>query len=173
MVRITGSVRDEKPLTSPTGDFLSSVVRRINGKSAKRTSGTASNAPTKTEPSPSSTPRNERLAARSDPDDENLDAVFSESPARSCMHSLNRLNFRTVARHRALFLRRQASDVSDHLRYVLWLDLCTERRHFPSALGDHITKRCFALLLDFVGSQILGVHCLPGRAASTAIGGVA
>src|ERR1035437_514850 len=70
MVRITGSVRSVNSLSSPTGELLSSVVRRINGNSAKRMSGTESNAPTKNEPSPSNTPRNERLPSRDDLDGE-------------------------------------------------------------------------------------------------------
>src|ERR1700676_968866 len=61
MVRMAGSVREENSLATPTGELLRSVVRRIKGKSAKRTSGMDSRAPTKTEPRASSAPRKERL----------------------------------------------------------------------------------------------------------------
>src|SRR6202158_3657364 len=83
MVRITGSVRDENSWSSPTDELLSSVVRRNNGKSAKRTSGTESRAPTKTEPTPSNAPRKERLFSRDSPDAEGFAAVVSESRARA------------------------------------------------------------------------------------------
>src|SRR5579863_1251748 len=88
MVRITGSVRDEKSVNAPTGDSFSSVVRRRMGNRAKRMSGTESSPPTKTEPSPNNTPRNERLLSRGNPGDDVFGLVSSEGPARSNMQSL-------------------------------------------------------------------------------------
>jgi len=85
MVRITGSVKDENALRSPSGELLSSVVLRSNGKSAKRMSGTESNAPTRNEPSASSTPRKDRLLSRDDPDGEGLSVVGFESLSLSNM----------------------------------------------------------------------------------------
>src|ERR1700693_2615161 len=64
MVRIAGSVSDENSLTDPIGELLRSVVRRMSGKSANRISGTESNAPTNTEPTPNNAPRNERRFCR-------------------------------------------------------------------------------------------------------------
>src|SRR5712664_155795 len=83
MVRITGSVRDENSRSSPADEFLSSVVWRSKGKSAKRMSGTESRAPTKTEPTPSNAPRKERLFSRDNPGGEGFAAVVSESPAHA------------------------------------------------------------------------------------------
>src|ERR1700731_1572458 len=83
MVRITGSVKGENSLSAPTGERLSSVVRRSRGKSAKRMSGTESRAPTKTEPTPSNAPRKERLFSRDNPDAEGFAAVVSESPGEA------------------------------------------------------------------------------------------
>src|ERR1700721_4877584 len=81
MVRITGSVKEENSLGSPPGGLLSWVVRRSNGKSAKRMRGTESRAPTKTEPSPSDIPRNERLLSRDTPSGLDSGSVaFLESP---------------------------------------------------------------------------------------------
>src|SRR5713226_327870 len=83
MVRITGSVKAENSLSAPSGELLSSVVRRSSGNSAKRMSGTESRAPTQTEPTPSKAPRKERLVSRGDPDAERFRIVFSESPAQA------------------------------------------------------------------------------------------
>src|SRR5260370_3148497 len=89
MVRITGSLRDEKLVNPPTGDALSSVVRRSRGNKAKRMSGTDSSAPTKIEPSPSNPPRKERLLSRDNPDGEELPVVVSECSASSNMQPLS------------------------------------------------------------------------------------
>src|ERR1700676_542128 len=87
---MAGSVKDENSLTSPTGEVLTSVVRRSSGKSAKRMSGTESNAPTKNDPRASNTPRNERLLSSGNPDSEDLDIIFSGCPAPSSMRILDR-----------------------------------------------------------------------------------
>src|ERR1700682_3418033 len=89
MVRITGSVNAEKSVNAPTGDCLSSVVRRKIGNRAKRMRGTASNVPTNNEPSPSNTPRKDRLVSRDNRDGEGLRVVFSEFSTPSSMHSLS------------------------------------------------------------------------------------
>src|SRR5579863_3108170 len=81
MVRSTGSVMEENSLTSPTGELLSAVVRRSNGNSAKRSSGTASSAPTSTEPIPSSTARNDRRSSSEVPSAPGLHGVVSDSAA--------------------------------------------------------------------------------------------
>jgi hypothetical protein len=60
MVFWTGSDKDENSLKSPTGDALSSVVRRKRGKRVKRINGTESSAPTQTVPVASRAPRKER-----------------------------------------------------------------------------------------------------------------
>src|SRR4029077_6555045 len=85
MVRITGSVRDENSVNAPTGDSLSSVVRRRRGNSAKRMSGTESRAPTKSAPTESNGPRKERLPAGDDP--EPKEDPLSKCPASSTMLS--------------------------------------------------------------------------------------
>src|SRR5579863_4970650 len=109
MVRMTGSARDENSLSSPTGELLSSVVRRINGNRAKRTSGTESSPVTKSEPRPSNTPRNDRLLSTGDPEDEGLNVVGSEPAAPSNMGCLryfelgHRPCFKTVSLARYLF----------------------------------------------------------------------
>src|ERR1700728_4457985 len=90
MVRMTGSARDENSLSSPTGELLSSVVRRIKGNRAKRMSGAESSTVTHTEPSPSNTPRNERLPSKGDPEEEGLSVVGCESAAPSDMRCLSR-----------------------------------------------------------------------------------
>src|ERR1700693_4964632 len=59
MVRATGSESDEKSVTGPTSERLSSVVRRKSGKSAKRISGTESRAPMQNEPKASRVPKND------------------------------------------------------------------------------------------------------------------
>src|SRR6266852_1641776 len=82
MVRITGSVKSENSLSAPSGELLSSVVRRSKGKNTKRMSGTESRVPTKTEPTPSKVPRKERLVSRDDPGAVRFRIVFSESPAQ-------------------------------------------------------------------------------------------
>src|SRR5579859_7363676 len=89
MVRITGSVKDENSLSSPTDEVFTSVVRRSNGKSAKRISGTESSVPTKNEPRASNTPRKDRLLSTCNPDGEGLGIVFSECPAGSNMRFLD------------------------------------------------------------------------------------
>src|SRR5258708_25238395 len=89
MVRITGPRREEKLANRPTGDALSSVVRRSRGNKAKRMSGTDSSAPTKIEPSPSNPPRKERLLSRDNPDGEELPVVVSECSASSNMQPLS------------------------------------------------------------------------------------
>src|ERR1700719_5254112 len=81
MVRKTGSVKEANSLTSPTGELLSSVVRRNSGKSAKRSRGMERSEPTKTEPIPSSAPRKDRLLSTVDPCVSDLSGVVSESPA--------------------------------------------------------------------------------------------
>jgi hypothetical protein len=60
MVRLAGSGNDVNSLSDPTGDLLRSVVRRMSGKSPKRTKGTESSAPTNTAPTASSAPRKDR-----------------------------------------------------------------------------------------------------------------
>src|ERR1700674_620528 len=85
MVRITGSVKDENSVNALTGDFLSSVVRRRRGNSAKRMSGTESRAPTNSPPTESNAPRKERLLSGDDP--ELKEVSFSECPAPSTMPS--------------------------------------------------------------------------------------
>jgi hypothetical protein len=72
-----------------------------------------------------------------------------------------------------LFLVSHASDVSYEFGYIVWLKLRTESRHLPSTLGDHFCQFRIALLLNFLGAQVLGVHCLAGCAVSTTIGRVA
>src|SRR5258708_20037116 len=161
MVRITGSVEEANSLSSPTGEPFSSVVRRIRGKRAKRISGNESSAATNTEPTPSRAARNERRLSRFDAD--GLRVEDSESAAPSNMLCLG---------CRESLLGWQASDVRYQFGYIVRLDLCAKRRHFPSALRDDFTERGLALLLNFVGAEILGVHCLAGWAVSTAIGRV-
>src|SRR5258708_28990046 len=93
MVRKTGSVREENSLMSPTGESFNSVVRRSNGKRAKRMSGTASRAPTKTEPTPNRTARNERRSARGDaPAATVLDGV-ADSPSHANIEGSHDKNF--------------------------------------------------------------------------------
>src|ERR1700686_916348 len=84
MVRITGPVKDENSVNAPTGDSLTSVVRRRRGNSAKRINGTESRAPTKNPPTESNAPRKERLLAGDDPEPKE---VFSECPAPSAIPS--------------------------------------------------------------------------------------
>src|ERR1700737_382118 len=81
MMRITGSVRDENSLSSPTDELLSSVVRRSKGNNAKRMRGAESSAPTRTEPTPSNAPRKERRFSEDNPDTEAVAALIFESPA--------------------------------------------------------------------------------------------
>src|SRR6202171_3755442 len=85
MVRITGSVKDENSVNAPTGDSLTSVVRRRRGNSAKRINGTESRAPTKNPPTESNAPRKERLLSRDDP--EPKEVPLSKCPASSTMPS--------------------------------------------------------------------------------------
>src|SRR6266478_9434219 len=93
MVRITGSVKDENSLSSPTGELLSSVVWRSNGKREKRINGTESRALTSTEPSPSNTPRKERLLSGDNSDGLVLGSVvFSKSGS-----NMQLLNYRDQA----------------------------------------------------------------------------
>src|ERR1700686_4895199 len=132
MVRITGSVKDENSPSSPTGEFLTSVVRRSSGKSAKRMSGTESNAPTKNDPRASNTPRNERLLSSGNPESEGLDIVFSGCPARPSMQILdcphwvcNRALLPSRTLQDPLFLVGQASNVSHEFGYIVWLVLRT------------------------------------------------
>src|SRR5579862_755345 len=66
MVRSTGALSAEKSLTGPTGDSLSSVVRRNSGNNAKRISGAESRAATKAVPSASRAPRNERRVSEAE-----------------------------------------------------------------------------------------------------------
>src|ERR1700736_6518879 len=88
MVRITGSVKDENSVDAPTGDSLSSVVRRRRGNKAKRMSGTDKRVPTQNEPSPSKTPRKERRLSRDNSSGEELRVVFPECSAPSNMRPL-------------------------------------------------------------------------------------
>src|ERR1700732_2401300 len=85
MVRISGWVKEENSLSAPTGELLSSVVRRSSGKRAKRMSGTESSAATKVEPTPSNAPRKERLFSRDNGVAEGFSVVASESPAHAHM----------------------------------------------------------------------------------------
>src|ERR1700732_766399 len=87
MVRITGSVKDEKSVNAPTDDSLSSVVRRRRGNKAKRMSGTDSRAPTKNPPTASKAPRKERLLATNNSEAEDFEVPSSEGPAPSTMPS--------------------------------------------------------------------------------------
>jgi hypothetical protein len=68
------------------------------------------------------------------------------------------------------FLFWQRSEVRHQVHYIVWLDLGTESRHLPFALGDYFAQRLIALLLNLLGAQILGVERLAGRTVSTAIG---
>src|ERR1700731_2851152 len=81
MMRITGSAKGENSLSVPTGELFSSVVRRSSGKRAKRMSGTESRPPTRTDPTPSIAPRNDRLFSRDSPDATGFSVVASESLA--------------------------------------------------------------------------------------------
>src|SRR5580700_11631309 len=85
MVFNAGSVKDENSLSSPIVELLSSVVRRIKGKSANRKSGTDSKAPTKREPRPSNTPRKDRLLSRGNSDEEVSEPTPSLPPANSAI----------------------------------------------------------------------------------------
>ena len=67
------------------------------------------------------------------------------------------------------FLFWQCSEVRHQVRYIAWLDLGTEGRHLPFALGDYFAKRLIALLLNLLGAQILGVERLAGRTVSTTV----
>src|SRR6266566_5376848 len=99
MVRKTGSVREENSLMSPTGESFNSVVRRINGKRAKRMSGTASRAPTKTEPTPNRTARNERRSARGDAPGATVPDGVADSPSHAHIEVSHDEN---LERHRVL-----------------------------------------------------------------------
>jgi hypothetical protein len=57
---MAGSLSPVKLLLGPNEELLSSVVRRISGKTANRTNGTDTNAPTSAEPTPMSAAKNER-----------------------------------------------------------------------------------------------------------------
>src|ERR1700687_2000075 len=81
MVRSTGAASDENSLSSPTGALLSPVVRRNKRKSAKRMSDTESRTPTRTEPTPNKTPRNERLLLAGSPADGSFAVANSGSLA--------------------------------------------------------------------------------------------
>jgi hypothetical protein len=61
---MAGSVTDVNSLSDPTGDLFVSVVCRIRGKSANRTKGTESSAPTNAEPTASNAPRKDRRFCR-------------------------------------------------------------------------------------------------------------
>src|SRR5260370_988047 len=87
MVRITGSVEDEKSVNAPTGESLRSVVRRKIGNSANRISGTDSKALTKTPPTATNAPRNERLLSRDNREPEGIGVPLSKCPASSTMPS--------------------------------------------------------------------------------------
>src|ERR1700676_4217206 len=87
MVRITGSVKDEKSVNAPTADSLSSVVRRRRGNKARRVSGTGSRAPPKNPPTASQAPRKERLLSTNNSEGEDFQVPFSECPAPSAMPS--------------------------------------------------------------------------------------
>src|SRR6202158_340448 len=86
MVRITGSVKDEKSVNAPTDDPLSSVVRRRRGNRAKRISGTESRAPTKNPPTESNAPRKERLLSGDDPEPK-VEVPLAGCPVPSTMRS--------------------------------------------------------------------------------------
>src|SRR6202171_3739265 len=86
MVRITGSVQDEKSVNAPTDDSLSSVGRRRRGNRAKRMSGTDSRAPTQNPPTASNAPRKERLLGDNS-ESESFAVRFPEHSASSTMPS--------------------------------------------------------------------------------------
>src|SRR5216683_943146 len=83
MVRRIGSVKEENSLTSPTGELLSSVVRRSNGNNAKRRRGTARSEPTNADPTPSSTARNDRRSSKDGFSKADLPSVVPDSPAHT------------------------------------------------------------------------------------------
>src|ERR1700676_405987 len=97
MVRITGSLKDENSVNAPTGDSLTSVVRRRRGNSAKRINGTESRAPTKNPPTESNAPRKERLLSGDNPEPKECPASSDmQSPsASSTMEELASCNHRT------------------------------------------------------------------------------
>ena len=66
-------------------------------------------------------------------------------------------------------LERYASDVSYQIRHTIGLDLGAERRHLSSAFGDHFSEHRVGLLLNLVGSQILGLHGLAGWRSTAAV----
>src|SRR6202521_6078268 len=121
MVRITGSVKDESSVNALTGDFLSSVVRRRRGNSAKRMSGTESRAPTRTPPTESNAPRKERLLCGGNP--EPKEVPFAGCPAPSTMPSPSAssdhgtLRLAIVELPGCLLLFGQRPEVSHQFRY--------------------------------------------------------
>src|ERR1700693_319958 len=176
MVRITGSVKDENSVNAPTGDSLSSVVRRRRGNSAKRISGTDSRAPTSRPPTESNAPRKERLLSGDNPESE-VDLLLAECPAPSTMPSPSaaapwHLASATVELPGCLFLFGQCPEVSHQFRYIVGLYLRTEGRHLSSALGDHFSQLRVGLLLNFCRSQIFRVERLAGWVVAAAIGAV-
>src|ERR1700723_2272233 len=156
MVRITGSVKDENSLSSPTGDLLSSVVRCSNGKREKRINGTESRALTSTEPSPSSSPRKERLLSGGNSDGLVLGSVvFSKSRSNMKLLNYRRRKIWNLRRKAAisqdlLLLLRQISDVGHHFLYVLWGELGAKSWHSPVALVNNISKLSITLRLNLL-----------------------
>src|ERR1700687_4572405 len=175
MVRITGSVKDENSVSAPTGDSLSSVVRRRRGNSAKRMSGTESRAPTKSPPTESNAPRKERLLSGDSAESE-VEMPLAECPACSTMPSPSAssdhgtLPLATVELPGYLFLFGECPEVSHQFRYIVGLDLRTEGRHLSSALGDHFSQLRIGLLLNFGRAQIFRMECLAGGVVAAAIG---
>jgi hypothetical protein len=183
MVRITGSVKVENILTSPKGDLLVSVVRRNNGKSAKRTSGTESKPPTRNTPSARSAPRNERRPATDDAEDGEpedgepedgepwgLDgsAAVVSSDMRSPLPRVFAGRNSKIARVRWVLCLWEASDVSHQFLYIGRPDFAAKRRHFSSAFCDHFSKCRVALLLNVVGAEVLRVERLAGWGVAAA-----
>src|SRR6202795_5289661 len=85
MVRVSGSVKDENSVNAPTGDSLTSVVRRRRENTAKRIRDTESRAPTNSPPTESNAPRKERLLSGDNA--EPKEVSLAECPASSTMPS--------------------------------------------------------------------------------------
>src|ERR1700686_45823 len=142
---MAGSVNDVNSLSEPTGDFLVSVVCRMSGKSAKRTKGTESSAPTNAEPTASNAPRKDRRFWRSG----SAVVDFKVNPSEFAAHISTppyiqlHENSRTVnycgALIAYLFLR-QCTDVSHQLRNVIGFQFFPESRHLSLAVGDRRRK---------------------------------
>src|ERR1700674_191672 len=120
MVRITGSVKDEKSVNAPTDDSLSSVGRRKRGNRAKRMSGTDSSAPTQNPPTASNAPRKERLLFGDDCESESFAVRFPEHSASSTMPSPSASGDHGCSFY---FLPWQFPEVGYQFLYIVWLDL--------------------------------------------------